>query len=363
MKKLFVIGGLMVALLVIPLVVTAQDLDETFVASDDSFSFDYPSDWLVSEDDEDGTVIVTDGEQYVVLYSPAVLASYGLDDLTDPAEAAELLKASVEDEYDVGKVEVFTMGGRSAARFLYSDDEINAMYLFIEFGSGSLGMVHAIAEVKLDTVTAQAIAATFNGTGESSGGGASGMAPSLSDYDEDYQDVLDELRDLGLIDSFGGGLVFTEDYAWFEGQGNFYTPLARRTSRDNFVMSAELDYNPSNTDDLETCTLGMRVVWTGNSATAFLDVGYTNFGTIFWWDIAEDEDDTDSAQVEGPDVEDPHYFTIIAIDDTLTVFVDGELMFYEAEIEDRSGSWGVGLTGRSPQAKCEARDIWVYELP
>jgi hypothetical protein len=347
-------------LLVIPLAANAQEeLDATYVASDNSFSFDYPGTWLTSEDDEEGTVMIFDGEQFVVLYSPAVLASYGLGDLTDPEDAASLLLSSLEADYDVGKVEVFSMEGRDAARFLYGDDEISGMYLFITFNDGSLGMVNALTEAKLDVFTVQAIAVTFDG---GSGGGASGSALFLTEYDGDYDDVVDELRGLGLVDSLRGDLVFTEDYAWFEGQGSFYTPLARRTDRDNFVMSAELTYRPSDATDLETCTLGMHVVWTGNSANEYLDVGYTNFGTIFWWDISDGED-LIYDEVGGPDVDDPHIFTIVVQDGELTVFVDGELVFYQAEVEDRAGSWGVGLTGQGPTAKCEARDIWVFDLP
>ena len=184
---------------------------------------------------------------------------------------------------------------------------------------------------------------------------------SLTNYDARYRDVITELRDFELIGS-GGDLVFTEDYAWFEGQGSFYTPLAKNKPVTNFVMSAELTYTPSPVDDFESCTLGMRVVWTGSSATSYVDVGYANEGYIFYLDWQQNKDAV-YGTAEGPDIDEPHVFTIIALEDEITVFVDGELLIDKATIDDREGTWGVGLTGKAPGAKCEARDIWVYEVP
>ena len=105
--------------------------------------------------------------------------------------------------------------------------------------------------------------------------GGAPVTLTLKDYDSGYRDAVTELRDLDLIPS-GGTLLFEEDYAWFEGQGSYYEPLARNSPYTNFVMSGELSYHPSGGEGLETCTLGMRVVYSGGSTNNFIDVGYAS---------------------------------------------------------------------------------------
>jgi hypothetical protein len=233
---------------------------------------------------------------------------------------------------------------------------------FVVFSDGSLGAIDVIGNDGekdiADRDTVLAIAETFD---VPSGGVSGGV--SLSSYDEDYQDVIAELRDLDLIGS-GGTLLFEEDYAWFEGQGSFYTPLARNSPARNFVMSGELTYRPSGSTNNEECTLGMRVVWSGSTTNEYTDVGYSNQGFIYYLDITGgSEDFSDGIEVDEDVLTDPHIFTIIAIDDELTVFVDGELILDGGEIESRSGTWGIGLNGAGAGAKCEGRNIWVYTLP
>jgi hypothetical protein len=373
MRKMYgVIGGVVILALLMIGTWSAQaqeDLDATFVADDGSFTFDYPGDWEISVDDEDGSVSALGSDLWVFFYGPATLDDYGLGELEDPVAAAELLSTTMEDA-DVDEVETLDIGGRDAGGFVYTDPDFNGAFVFIVFSDGTLGLANGVSEGELDLETFLLMVASFDvGKGQSSSGGLSDLLGgedadepvSLEEFDQGYRDVIGELEDLELIVR-GGDLVFTEDYAWFEGQGAFYTPLARNKPFTDFVMSAELSYTASNSSDFETCTLGMHVVWEGNLAIEYVNVGYANDGSIFYFDYNEEGDEFVDGVI-GPAIDEPHVFTIIVMSNSLTVFVDGELVFDNVEIEERDGTWGVGLTGKAPGAKCEARDIWVVEVP
>lgn len=43
-----------------------------------------------------------------------------------------------------------------------------------------------------------------------------------------------------------------------------------------------------------------------------------------------------------------------------TMFVDGERVMTKVKTDTRSGSFGIGLTSTTPEARCEGRDIWVW---
>jgi hypothetical protein len=341
-------------------VLAQETLDETYVAKDGSITFDYPGTWDIEIDDN--VVIVYNDQMDVYVYSPATVEGWGWE-TTDPIEILNGIGEQwVSDNgYDVGNVKALTLAGRDGAYLNYMDETAPGMLVGIVLTDGTLAIVDAFGKegekdiADRDTVLAiaETIDVVFSGAP---------AALTLKDYDSGYQDAVAELRDLNLIPP-GGSLLFEEDYAWFEGQGAYYQPLARNSPRTNFVMSGELSYHASDGEGLETCSLGMRVVWSGNSTSQYVDVGYASGYGVFFWSIIDNDSENDAVAETEYDIAAPHVFTIIAVDDALTVFVDGDLVFDQVPVTKATGTWGVGLTGKGPGAKCEARDIWVYTLP
>jgi hypothetical protein len=340
-------------------VLAQEELDETYVAKDGTFAFNYPGTWELELDQD--TVIIYSDEMTLYIYGPAVVEGWNWD-TTDPTEIVQGIADQWEqDGFEVGNVKALTLNERDAAFVNYVDDGTPGMVVVVILSDGSLAAVDAVGNKGEKDVasreTVLAIAETIDVVY-----GGSPATVTLKDYDSGYRDSVAELRDLDLIPS-GGSLLFEEDYAWFEGQGAFYTPLARNSPHLNFVMSGELSYHPSGGEGLETCTLGMRVVWSGRTTSEYVDVGYASGYGVFFWSVVDNNTDNNAVANIEVDITDPHVFTIIAIDDTMTVFVDGELAFDQVQIDKASGTWGVGLTGKGTSAKCEARDIWVYTLP
>jgi hypothetical protein len=188
------------------------------------------------------------------------------------------------------------------------------------------------------------------------------LPAQLAQYDGTSAEVLAELRSLGLVPE-GGTQIFSEPRAWFEGDGVHYQPLASANPHTHIVMAGTLT-TEFHGDDYEVCTLMSRVV-TDRSGTAveFIDVGIDSDGDALISDFY-DADTSDSLfyyrEVENSDS--PHHFLMIEDSDRLTLYLDGQLFFDRVPVENRSGSYGVGLTASDGQSRCEATNIWVYSF-
>jgi len=369
MLKKWLVAAVMAIMLVVGVVtpVVAQgDLSETFIAQDRSFMFRYPEGWVIDDTTDSGAINAYNDTIDLYIYGPQVLAGYGAGEMTDPRELTDLILMGLED-VDTEDVVDLTVGGRTAVRLDYDTGDGVGFFLVITLSDGSLGMVEVIALSASGSVpdedTALAIAATFDVVQSGQAAAPEGKPESLTGYAGDWPDVVTVLEDAGLIAS-GGGLVFTEDYAYFTGQGAFFTPLAINSPRTNFVMAGTLTYTPSDSSDIELCTLGSRIIYEGSSAVQYIDVGFANFEAraIISEFISGGNGNFEVSPVAF-DLSVPHHFLILVVEDQATVYIDGELMFDDIAVDVHAGTWGVGLVGRGPRANCEARDIWVYEVP
>jgi hypothetical protein len=71
---------------------------------------------------------------------------------------------------------------------------------------------------------------------------------------------------------------------------------------------------------------------------------------------------TESARLAAPR-DAPQHFLLIAMDDRITLFVDGQPIFVQAQVEERSGVYALVARSSATGAACEGRDMWVYRLP
>ncbi|HEX2905536.1 MAG TPA: hypothetical protein VHO69_01650 [Phototrophicaceae bacterium] len=195
--------------------------------------------------------------------------------------------------------------------------------------------------------------------------GSSGNNASftLADYAGEPEDAVAELRDLGLVPK-GGKLLFLEDRAFFSGQGNWFTPLARRSPSTNIVMGGQLAFSVGNPDEFELCSLSSRITTNNQgSAISYVDIGLANSGELLLVDLFSQNSDPNLYVSENAyDINQPLHILITLIGDRANVFVDGELALADVAIEERSGSYGIALRGKGPGAKCEGENIWVYTL-
>ncbi len=192
--------------------------------------------------------------------------------------------------------------------------------------------------------------------------GGESDAVELSNYGGEPKAAIAELQDLGLIS--GASQVFVEDYAYFTGQGSFFTPLARNSPFTNVVMAGELTFTTGTTTDTETCSLLSRVKTDASGSTnTYVEVGIDNSGNVYYVDTADGQTSASDVLPLGLDLTQPHHLLFIVSDNTLTAFVDGVNVADHVEIDAaRAGTFGISLYGQDSNARCDGRNIWVYEM-
>lgn len=357
---------LLVLLLIAPLTVAQEALTETFTVPDSGLTFQYPDGWSVEIAKYNVIVLSLHRggrlRSQMSLYTPPVVAAFGFGDETDPATLVERAGATFANA-DSGELSQVAIGDATGTSYTYIDDNgEHAMLIGLPFAGQLMMIAVTTADDNLDELgdLALAIAATFSQP--------SPVPQSLQHYDATWQEAVAELEKLGLI-ATGGNLIFRENRAFFSGQGNWFTPLAQRAPRTDVVMAGDLQYTSSNPGGLfttEFCALTARIVTENNTATKYLDVGVDKDGDVFYIDRYGDgllSLHQGYETLDNFDFAVPHHYLILALDDHLTVFIDGKLVFENRRIEERAGTYGITLIGQGPQALCEATNIWAYEAP
>jgi hypothetical protein len=353
-----------------------SDLDETYVAEDSTFQISYPSDWDINDDDEPAYIILSGIENRerisVTVFSTETVALFSIGE-----SAAVDVAANVAEVFDFVQddAEEFDIEGRDVGLASVDLDGQTGAAFIIEMRNGDYGMVIVLGddealEDNVDFIVS--MVASYNtptGTGKGQpdlGGNDSDVAESLSNHDGDWEDAIAELQDLGLIGT-GGSLVFEEDSAFFTGQGFFFTPLGRRAPFADIVMAGQIEFTSGSASEYEECSLLARVVDEGQSQVGtYLQVGVDNSQDVFYYDtISSDEDSTVYEPFRANlDLDEAHHFLFILVDESLTVYIDGELLVENAEINDeRAGTYGIALMGSSRDSRCEGTNLWVYQVP
>jgi hypothetical protein len=199
-------------------------------------------------------------------------------------------------------------------------------------------------------------------SGPGSSAGSASAAVILTDHAGAHEDAIAELEALDLIPA-GGRLLFREDYAFFTGFGSYFTPMAHNSPHTNIVMAGELTFNSGAPDDTEICSLTARIT-TDNSGrtTSNLDIALVNSGTMALIDNSGSGDPDFFIAEAFYDPAVPHHVLLIALGDELMLFVDGEQVISDAEVDPRAGTYGITMRSSSGNSRCEGRNIWVYHF-
>jgi hypothetical protein len=218
-------------------------------------------------------------------------------------------------------------------------------------------------EAELDITSFSLISSSEAGDGADAGGNGGGRGDAVFDPEDSQEDIIASLSDLGLVPEDEGSYLFGEDYAYFFGQGSWYTPLSRRSVVQDVVVAGNLTFSFGEAEDFQTCGLMARVVTDGNGRTTQqLEVGFDATGLVYIIDLqGEGEGDVFVEEV-GFRSGDTRHLLFVAMRGNVSVFVDGEPILLEQRTDTRAGSFGIGLQGRTSEAGCEGRDIWVWSF-
>jgi len=190
--------------------------------------------------------------------------------------------------------------------------------------------------------------------------GSAGMSP-LTAYDRPVNEAVDEREALGIIPE-GGSEIFREPYAFFEGTGNWFTPLASARPFTHVVMAGYLNLRAGNSRAVETCGLLARIVQSSGRTTTFLEVALDNTGRLIVNDTVDGE--TSTLQVATGEVElgVPHHLLFIVLRDKVTVYLDGRRVLQDVPVQERAGTYGIALRSQDAGARCEGSDLWGWEV-
>ena len=187
----------------------------------------------------------------------------------------------------------------------------------------------------------------------------------LTQHTAAHGQAVAELQALGLVPEGRATFIFQEPAAYFEGDGSWYTPLAQSAPHTNIVIAGSLDVTFNSPGEYESCSIMTRVVSQNGSAAQELSVGVDSDGDV----IMVDNDDPDASTFStfeyrplagGLDVS--HHFLLVAVGNRASLYVDGQLYFDRIKVDERAGTYGVGLTSHDGDSRCEANNLWLYSF-
>jgi hypothetical protein len=185
--------------------------------------------------------------------------------------------------------------------------------------------------------------------------------PMLVDYDKPIGEAVAELERLNIIPS-GGNEIFREPYAYFEGTGNWFTSLASSRPHTQLIMAGTLRYYRGAASEIETCTLMAHIVMSGGTASTYLQVGLASTGDLIAVDMVDGEGIMFEYVPVRADLTQSHHIMFLALRDKLTVYFDGEPLMQDLRIQEHAGTYGISLSGRGDNARCEGRDLWAWQV-
>lgn len=190
-------------------------------------------------------------------------------------------------------------------------------------------------------------------------------AISLENYDsDDPQTVIQELREIGIIGS-QGQLLFEENNVFVRGQGRYYQELGSNTPSQNVILSAEIHLESDSSSELEFCALLVRVQENSEGvAVTNVTVALTNDGRLFVEEYLGSITTPVSQKVESVsiNIDENNHLIVLAVDNLLLVYLNGEPIIQNYVIDEHDGTTGLSIAGQNSSSRCEAENLWAYEV-
>ncbi len=327
---------------------------ETFIAIDGTWQFNYPDGWTIVSNEET-SVTISDSQTALVFFRPTVSEALNTENFSSMAESlSSMLQMTVINS------EVFGERSNPYAVTTLDDEGENVYAVIQQLENKTFGVVLIVfstvpTEEEFERFTQ--IALTMKAVRPE--------ALQINSYNMGRAEIIAELEAKGIIQR-GGDRVFEEDYAFFSGQGSFFTPLAQNAPHTDLIMAGELTFSVGNPTIYESCTLISRVVTNEDGVTEqYLEFGIDNEGDAFYYDSRGLDRDNpyEYTPIQSYNFDRPVHFIAIVKGNQLELYVDGRRLLSNNNLEVRTGTYGVALIGHGPLARCEGRNIWVYKIP
>lgn len=350
---------------------TPTPSEVVFTTADGNLTLTHSSEWFVGEDTTQNTVYAFLGEPAVSLtiYPPENLIAqqYRMTG-EDPTEFLARYRSNFGIE--MSDIEPVPDDDFSAAR-RYVNLEDGGIFVALQVQGGAYAIAEGFMFDGELTPAAETAIYDLLKTVDYAGAVVAQAEPeateaplqSLTQFAANPREAIAELEQQGVI-PFGGRLLFQESYLFYRGGGDHLLLMSSLTTSTNLVLAGELTYTPGNLDEDEYCGLSVRRTLEARQR-GYLNFGLNSQGLAFYDDEQLSPDvanRTGSYRLETP-LSDPHHFLIIVVDERMTLYLDGQPIFVEVEIEKRPGVYALVQRGAAQTSRCEGRNMWVYTLP
>ncbi len=342
-----------------------------FTTTDGSLALTHSSEWFVGEDTTANTVYAFLGEPAVSLtiYPPENLIAQQYR-MTGEDPTTFLARYRSNFGIEMSDVEPVPDEDFSAAR-RYVNLEDGGIFVALQVNGGAYAIAEGFMFDGELTPAAENAIYDLLKTLDYSGAVVAQAEPAatesplqpLTQYAAAPREAIAELEQQGVI-PFGGRLLFQESYLFYRGGGDHLLLMSSLTTSTNLVLAGELTYTPGNLDEEEYCGLSVRRTLEARQR-GYLNFGLNSQGLAFYDDQQLNPDvpnRTGSYRLETP-LSDPHHFLIIVVDERMTLYLDGQPIFVNIEVEKRPGVYALVQRGAAQTSRCDGRNMWVYTLP
>jgi hypothetical protein len=340
-----------------------------YTTKDRSFSFEYPADWVVAQEDyyTTFTAPLSVGELTFTAFNPRVITVI-TDGQKDAVSAMHLLRDNYFG-FIPDNISATTVGWRDAAIApLTIGDRGAGVAMLLEMSRGGYGLVFA--------VTTQ--------------GQLSGFLPlidtMLRRYDSPGNRRL-ATREQTTLNAFSGAreniiaslaaqqiikpdvmLLDTLEQQDFTGEAAQFKPLAERLPTNNAIMIGEMAFEPHGGDSYESCAFVLHIVPAeagdaDQTLRHYLEVGFDQKGTLYYFDAGRNEERVINADLrEGLSLERPFAFVLLLANERLTIYLNGVNVADNVLVRGVAGTAGLSLRPASPDTKCSFRNVALYRM-
>ncbi len=359
---------------IVPLA-AAQDLTETFVSADETYTVAYPEDFEATEEGAIASFVGRIGRESIVITiaSPAVVTQLVAE------TAGRRLDTKLENiltdlGYEITESDVVEFGDVELAYALIAptaDDLQGAGYLKPLSDGESFGLMIALNDRNEFSEDAQSIIGgmlstydLYNPSGGGTGGGTErgGELPaSLRDFDGRAEEALAELQDAGIVED--GEIIAEERRVTLQGNEVQTLDVGPGDDVANFVMAFEINFTSENAREYETCSMVARYMTDRNDNAQFLEFGVNNEDEALVFDLfgPNEGESTYVAVAEGIDLADPQHFLVLVSGGQAVVYLNGSLVADNVPVADHEGIFFLLLRGKDPDTVCQARNLWIFQ--
>jgi len=340
----------------------------TYTSKNRDFAFEYPSDWVVDEQNyyTTFTAPLSVGEIAFTVFNPRVVTALttGKADTVSALTSLKQYFAFIPDTASPTTV----VWREAAIAPLTLGNTGGGVAMLLQMSRGGYGLVFAITTQGqlngflplIDTMIRR-----YDSPG--SRRLATREQPTLTTFRGPREGIIDSLvaqkiikPDVTLIDS-----LETTDLS---GDVSQFRPLGERLPANVQVVMGEMAFLPKGGGGYESCGFVLHIIPAAASDTDqtlrhYLEVGIDQSGTLYYFDAGRNQENVIKADLRtGLALDRPYAFVLLLASERLTIYLNGVNVADNILVRGVEGYAGLSLRPASNETHCLFRNVAVYRM-